>query len=65
MKRCGWFENAKGFIFGRPLKYNTDFIGLTMDDAVLDVLNDLNAPIIINTVNMETYVICIMLSFFM
>lgn len=48
MKRCGWFENAKGFIFGRPLKYNTDFIGLTMDDAVLDVLNDLNVPIIIN-----------------
>lgn len=48
MKRAGWFNNAKGFIFGRPLKYNTDFIGLTMDDAILDVLNDLNLPIIIN-----------------
>lgn len=49
MKRAGWFKNAKGFIFGRPLKINTDFIGLTMENAVLDVLNDLDLPIILNS----------------
>lgn len=48
MKRAGWFKNTKGFIFGRPMKIGTEFCTLTMEDAVLDVLNDLNVPIILN-----------------
>ena len=48
MKRAGWFKYLKGFIIGRPYKYNTDFCGLTVTDAYLDVLKGFNVPIIIN-----------------
>lgn len=45
MKEAGYFEHCKGIIFGRPLfirnDYDTDF-----NQAVEDVLGDLNIPII-------------------
>lgn len=48
MKRAGWFKNVSLIMIGRPYKYNTDFIGLTMNDAVKNALKDLGIPIIIN-----------------
>ena len=45
MKMVGWFENAKGFIIGRTNVKDTidDF---SYEDALHDVLDDLNVPVI-------------------
>jgi muramoyltetrapeptide carboxypeptidase LdcA involved in peptidoglycan recycling len=48
LKRAGWFKYLKGFLIGRPYMYNTDFLGLTMNQSVIDCLKDFNVPIIIN-----------------
>lgn len=48
LKRAGWFKYLKGFLIGRPYMYNNEFFGLTMNQAVIDVLKDFNVPIIIN-----------------
>ena len=48
LKRANWFKYVKAFIIGRPYKYNTDFFGLSMNQAIIDVLKDFNVPIIIN-----------------
>ena len=48
LKRAGWFKYLKGFLIGRPYMYNNDFLGLTMNQAIIDVLKDFNVPIIIN-----------------
>ena len=47
MKYAGWFKNAKGFIFGRPLN-NTPMFSNTMQDLIIDSLKDLNVPILMN-----------------
>lgn len=47
MKLSGWFKNATGFIFGRPIN-NNDMFGKTMKDVILDALGDLNKPILFN-----------------
>lgn len=49
LKEAGWFDTAKGFIFGRPYLYNDDSFGLTQDQAVTDALGDLGVPILLNT----------------
>ena len=45
LKEAGWFEGAKGFLFGRPCffreEYETDF-----NEAVKTALDSLNLPII-------------------
>lgn len=45
LKEAGWFEGARGFLFGRPCffreEYETDF-----NEAVNTVLDNLNLPII-------------------
>ena len=46
MKEKGYFKNATGFVFGRPLMYNT-WIEQPYKDAVMSVLGDLNVPIIL------------------
>jgi len=48
LKRAGWFKHLKGFLIGRPYMYNNEFFGLTMNQAIIDVLKDFNVPIIIN-----------------
>lgn len=45
LKSAGYFDTAVGFLIGRPLHYNEDYAGLTNDEAVIDVLGDLNKPI--------------------
>jgi muramoyltetrapeptide carboxypeptidase len=46
LKEAGWFETARGFIFGRPAFFE-DYSGITYEEAVLSVLEELNVPIIL------------------
>ena len=45
MKQRGYFKNAAGFVFGRPLMYNT-WINQSYEEAVMSILGDLDVPII-------------------
>ncbi len=45
MKMAGWFENANGFIIGRT-NFNQPIEDFTYEDALHDVLDDLNVPVI-------------------
>lgn len=45
MKERGYFKNARGFVFGRPLMYNT-WIEQPYETAVMSVLGDLDVPVI-------------------
>lgn len=47
LDRAGWFENAKGFIFGRPCAaYGEESWGITALEAVTAILGKYNVPII-------------------
>ena len=48
LKEAGWFRHAGGFIFGRPMHFGEEFMGMGFDDAAADVLGDLNVPILLN-----------------
>lgn len=42
MADAGWFENTNGFLFGRPLFYETD----DYREAVMSVLGSMNVPVV-------------------
>lgn len=48
LKRAGWFSNIKGFLSGRPLCLNQEILGITDQNAVIDILKDFNVPILMN-----------------
>ena len=48
LKESGWFDNASGFIIGRPYLYDDESFGLTQTQAVVEILDDLSLPIILN-----------------
>lgn len=43
---AGWFEGAKGFIFGRPMRYGEEAFGLNHEDAVTGILAKYGVPIV-------------------
>lgn len=45
LRNAGWFENAKGFIFGRPCFYQS-FSEITFEEAVQNAIGDMGLPII-------------------
>ena len=45
LKEAGWFENASGFIFGRPAFFSTT-TDTTFNEAILNALGSLGVPII-------------------
>ena len=45
LKQLGYFKYASGFVFGRPLMYNT-WIEQSYEEAVMSILGDLDVPII-------------------
>lgn len=47
LKEAGWFEYAKGFIFGRPAMYSSDY-DIPYEEAVCTVLEELGVPIILD-----------------
>ncbi|MCR5101525.1 MAG: LD-carboxypeptidase [Butyrivibrio sp.] len=48
MRNAGWFDNAKGFLIGRPRLFHQDFMGLDQYRAVTDIIGDLNVPVIMD-----------------
>lgn len=48
LKRANWFKNVKGFLIGRPLCINEEFLGIDHINAVVDILNDFNVPILLD-----------------
>ena len=48
LREAGWFRHASGFILGRPMHFGEDFMGMSFDDAALEILGGLNVPILLN-----------------
>ena len=48
LKNAGWFEKTKGFLIGRPLRYNENFMGIDCLDAVIRILKEYKVPIILD-----------------
>jgi len=49
LDRAGWFENAKGFIIGRPLAgWKQEMMGLDQYTAVIGILGKYNVPIVMD-----------------
>lgn len=46
LDNAGWFKNVKGFIIGRPLSGMEDALGLNRIDAVKEVIDKYNVPMI-------------------
>lgn len=45
LKELGWFENVKGFIFGRPCFYKS-YSDISYEQAVMTALEEFNVPIV-------------------
>ena len=49
LREAGWFDNAKGFIIGRPLScHGEEFTGVDEYNAVTDMLEKFKVPIIMD-----------------
>ena len=48
LKEAGWFENANGFIIGRPYMIDDASFGLTQEQAFADALAGFNVPVVLN-----------------
>ena len=48
MREAGWFRYVKGFMFGRPLHFGEEALGVNQYSAVTDILKDLNVPIVMD-----------------
>ncbi len=48
LDHAGWFEQAKGFLVGRPLCFGEELFGLNQYDAVTGVLSKYHVPIIMD-----------------
>ncbi len=48
LKHAGWFEHAKGFVFGRPCMFQS-FTNHSYREAVEDVLGELQVPFVYDT----------------
>lgn len=46
---CGWFENSKGFIVGRPYYHGQEMMGMNQYNAVLGILDKYNVPVVMDT----------------
>lgn len=48
LSQAGWFQNAKGFLIGRPYHFGEEFFGLDQYKAVTDMLARYQVPIIMD-----------------
>lgn len=48
MENAGWFENVKGFLIGRPLRFDDTFGEFDHYDAILGILGKYNVPILMD-----------------
>ena len=47
LKEAGWFQTAKGFVFGRPAFFDEEY-EISYEEAVLSVLGGLEVPVILD-----------------
>ncbi len=48
LKEAGWFSYVKGFLFGRPLCFGENLMGLDQYQAVTDLLKEYHVPIVMD-----------------
>ena len=48
LDRAGWFENCSGFVFGRPMLYGQEIMGLDHYEAVKGIVEKYNVPILMD-----------------
>ena len=48
LKQSGWFRHVKGFLIGRPLRFDDTFGDFDHYDAVLGILGRYNVPILMD-----------------
>ena len=48
LKNAGWFDTAKGFLIGRPLRFDEEAFGLDRCSAVTGILGDTGLPILMD-----------------
>ena len=48
LKEAGWFENANGFLIGRPLCGEANWMGVDRFNAVTDILGELGKPMLLD-----------------
>lgn len=49
LKNAGWFDDAAGFLIGRPLSaFEQEMMGVNQYNAVTDILSDLRVPVIMD-----------------
>ncbi|RKM62382.1 LD-carboxypeptidase [Butyrivibrio sp. CB08] len=49
LREAGWFENAAGFVFGRPREaWKQNMLGVDQYNAATDVLKDLGVPVVMD-----------------
>ncbi len=48
MENAGWFKNVKGFLIGRPLRFDNTFGDFDHYDAVLGILGKYDVPILMD-----------------
>lgn len=48
LRQAGWFDTAKGFLFGRAYHFDDVYMGINRINAVTEMLSDLNVPIILD-----------------
>lgn len=45
LRQAGWFDQARGFVFGRPCFFQSDY-GYSFEEAVEGALGDLGVPVV-------------------
>ncbi len=48
MENAGWFNNVRGFLIGRPLRFDDKFGDFGQHEAVLGILGKYNVPILMD-----------------
>ena len=48
METAGWFENVKGFLIGRPLRFDDTFGDFDHYDAVMGILGKYDVPVLMD-----------------
>lgn len=46
LKEAGWFKYVKGFLVGRPVHYDDDFLGFKPHEAFAGVLEEFGVPVL-------------------
>lgn len=48
MEQAGWFKYVKGFIFGRPVVFGQEMMGMNQYNAVYEIASGYNVPVIMD-----------------